>query len=42
MIDLIRILLDPDSLLEFLLNRSNSIGKVEYLWTIFRRSSISR
>jgi hypothetical protein len=33
------LLLDPNSLLEFLLNRSNFIGKVEYLSTIFRRNS---
>lgn len=32
-------LLDPNSLLEFLLNRSNFIGKVEYLSTIFRHNS---
>jgi hypothetical protein len=32
-------LLDPNSLLEFLLNRSNFIDKVEYLSTIFRHNS---
>ena len=34
-----RILLDADTLLEFLLNRSKFIGKVEYLAEIFGANS---
>jgi hypothetical protein len=39
MTELMRILLDADTLLEFLLNRSKFIGKVEYLSEIFGANS---